>query len=275
MESTLRTAAAAGLVLAACLTGGVTGAAEPLRFKDSRVELTVSAVSNRTVQVVVAPLDEKETARPGPPSTVLVGERPRVALRRRELAGAEEVSAGKLRVRVKPGPLTVSLKGPSGKVVQELAFSEADGTMTFRASAPVLGMGEGAKQFDRRGALYSFKDGWGAWDLPVYGSWVAVPFLIGTDGWALFVHQPRGQFDLRGRDGSFTPAAEQKGLPRERGDEYLWGRDLLVAPVVSGSSAPLPPPRAPRRPGVPGSEQTASGRRLLSGRRAKGRGSGQ
>jgi hypothetical protein len=52
------------LVLAASLTGGVAGAAEPLRFKDSRVELTVSAVSNRTVQVVVAPLDEKETARP-------------------------------------------------------------------------------------------------------------------------------------------------------------------------------------------------------------------
>src|SRR5262249_46710261 len=67
----------------------------------------------------------------------------------------------------------------------------------------------------RRGGLYTMKDGWGAWNLPILGSWVAVPFLVGTDGWVLFVHHPRGQFDLRERTASFKPAADQLGLPLE------------------------------------------------------------
>src|SRR5262249_30486966 len=34
------------------------------------------------------------------------------------------------------------------------------------------------------------------------------PFLIGADGWALFVYQPWGEFDLRGDKGRFIPGNE-------------------------------------------------------------------
>jgi alpha-glucosidase/alpha-D-xyloside xylohydrolase len=189
--------------------------AAPIRYAGNAAELSVSAISEHTVQIVLAPLDEKGQARSAPPSTVLVELQSGLKLRRRELSRAETVSVGKLRVGVKPQPLTISVQGPAGKVAQELVFAEADGLMSFRADAAVLGMGEGARQFDRRGGLYSMKDGWGAWKLPVLGSWVAVPFLIGTDGWALFVHHPRGQFDLRGQRASFTPSAEQRDSPLE------------------------------------------------------------
>src|SRR5262249_12999701 len=189
--------------------------AEVIQYGGRPAELGIGTAGEHTVRVVVAPLDGDGKARPAPPSTVLADPPAPFTLRRRELAGAEEIAVGRLPVRVKAQPLSVSVQGPSGKVVQELAFPGADGSVRFRVGAPVLGMGEGAKQFDRRGALYSFRDGWGAWNLPVYGSWVAVPLLIGTDGWALFVHHPRGQFDLRESAASFTPAADQRDVPLE------------------------------------------------------------
>jgi alpha-glucosidase/alpha-D-xyloside xylohydrolase len=40
-----------------------------------------------------------------------------------------------------------------------------------------------------------------------------VPWLIGTGGWAMFVHQPYGLFDLTGPQGRFTPARADYSLP--------------------------------------------------------------
>jgi alpha-glucosidase/alpha-D-xyloside xylohydrolase len=233
----------AGLVLAVILTYAAPGRGGSIRYAGQAAELSVSTVSEHTVQIVLAPLDEKGKARSAPPSTVLVDQQPRLKLRRRELAGAEAVSEGKLRVEIKPEPLTISIQRPGGKVVQELVFAEADGAMRFRADAPVLGMGEGARQFDRRGSLYTMKDGWGAWNLPVLGSWVAVPFLVGTDGWAVFVHHPRGQFDLRERQASFKAAADQRERPLEL---YVsaWDRPAdVLQEYIRLTGRPVMPPK--------------------------------
>jgi alpha-glucosidase (family GH31 glycosyl hydrolase) len=230
--------------LAALLVVGAarTASAEAVRYAGSPAELSLSAVSERTVRITLAPLDEKGKAHPAPLSTVLVDLPSEPKLRRQELTGAEEVSLGEARVQVKPQPLTVSVRAPSGKVVQELVCDEADGAVRFRAGAPVLGMGEDAKQFDRRGVLYTMRDGWGAFNLPVYGSWVAVPFVIGTDGWALFVHHPRGSFDLRKPEASFTPAADQRRLPLDL-FVIAWDRpaDVLGEYVRLTGRAVLPP----------------------------------
>src|SRR5262249_40075208 len=127
--------------------------AAPVTYWGNNAELTVSAVSDRTVRIVVAPLDEKGSPRPGAASTALVEQQPQLKLTRRDPAGPEDAAAGKLRVRITPDPLTITVTGPSGKVVQELALAD-DGSMTFRTPAPVLGMGEGGPQFDRRGQQY-------------------------------------------------------------------------------------------------------------------------
>ena len=111
-----------------------------------------------------------------------------------------------LTVTVTQQPLTVSVRRKDGKLVQELKFDEGtNGAFSFRTEAPVLGLGEGAQQFDRRGALYPMEPSWGGWNRPVLGSVVPSPFLIGTEGWAMFVHQPEGQFDLRDGKGRFIP----------------------------------------------------------------------
>lgn len=185
--------------------------AAEIQYGGARAELTVSAVSERTVQIVLAPLDEKGAVRSGPPSTVLVEQKPELKLRRRELKDTEEVTAGKLRVQIKREPLTVTVTGPAGKVVQELVVNETDGSVSFRTAAPVLGMGEGGQQFDRRGALHRLVNGQVAPFLATHGGTILVPFLIGTDGWALFVHRPWGEFDLREGKGRFLPRKEALG----------------------------------------------------------------
>src|SRR5262245_57780187 len=129
----------------------------PIHFAGQNAELTVSEVSERTVRVELATLDENGRLRPATPSTVLVPFPASEKLRVRELSGEKELAAGLLRVSIKPQPLTVSVRRADGKLVQELAFDEAASTnagVAFRTDAVVLGLGEGAQQFDRRGAFY-------------------------------------------------------------------------------------------------------------------------
>jgi alpha-glucosidase/alpha-D-xyloside xylohydrolase len=200
-----RSAPLAGLALLVCLTSPPAAAAGPLRLGDGPAELSVAAVSERTVRIALAPLDEAGNPRRGPASTVLVPLSPETKLRVRELPEAREVRAGQLRVRVRPDPLTVTVHGPGDRVVQELVVAEADGAVSFRTPAPVLGLGEGGPQFDRRGSYHRLVNGQLAPLLATHGGTVVVPFLIGTDGWALFVHRPFGDFDLRGGAGRFLP----------------------------------------------------------------------
>src|SRR5262249_36517170 len=101
-----------------------------------------------------------------------------------------------------------------GNLVQRFVFDEAGGTnagVAFRTVAPVFGLGEGAQQFDRRGALYPMQPSWGGWNRPVLGSVVPSPFVVGADGWALFAHRPEGQFDLRESRGRFIPRQDAQG----------------------------------------------------------------
>jgi hypothetical protein len=92
-------------------------------------------------------------------------------------------------------------------VVQQLVWGSDEGTLVFRTEAPVFGLGEGAPGLDRRGSLYPMQDGWGAANRPICGSRISVPFLIGADGWALFLP------DLRNRPGVFHAGTSASSLP--------------------------------------------------------------
>jgi alpha-glucosidase/alpha-D-xyloside xylohydrolase len=188
--------------------------ASPIRFAGHDAELVLSEISERTLRVGLFPLDDQGHSRPPTPSTVLVPFPSNEKLRARWLTGAKELRAGRLRVTVKTQPLTVTVRRQNGQLVQELTFDEAGGTnagVAFHTDAPVLGLGEGAQQFDRRGALYPMEPSWGGWNRPVLGSVVPSPFLIGTDGWALLAHRPEGQFDLREGKGRFIPKQDPEG----------------------------------------------------------------
>jgi alpha-glucosidase/alpha-D-xyloside xylohydrolase len=206
----LKVGLAACVAVVALMVGAASAPAAPVRYGGANGELAVALVSERMVQVVLAPLDDKGKPRPVPPSTALLEQKPALKLRCRAVTKAEEVAAGKLRVRLKPEPLTLTLVSPSDRVVQELTFA-ADGSVTFRTPAPVLGLGEGGPQFDRRGNYYRLVNGQVSPLLATHGGTIRVPFLLGTDGWAMFLHGPSGEFDLRHGKGRFLPSKATLG----------------------------------------------------------------
>src|ERR1043166_6558228 len=193
------------------------GAVGALMFAGRPSELVISQVSERTLRVTLSPLDEHGRPMPAPKSAVLIPFSSKVALRTRELAAERKFRIGKLHVSIKPEPLTISVHAANGKLVQQLVFTGSDSTIyiAFRTDAPVLGLGEGANQFDRRGHFYRMINGQIAPFLATHGGTIPVPFLIGTDGWALFFYQPWGEFDLRNDTGRFLPGRESK-VPIDR-----------------------------------------------------------
>jgi alpha-glucosidase/alpha-D-xyloside xylohydrolase len=225
--------------------------ADAIRYCGKDAELTVSTVSDRTVLISLAPLDEKGNPRPAPLTAAFVEQKPQVKLRRRDLKDTEEIQAGGLRltVKLKPGALEIKLQGPSGKILQQFDLADTDGVVTFQTPAPVLGLGEGSHQFDRRGqAKYPMLNGQRAPYLATHGGTIPVPFLIGTDGWAMFIRGPWGEFTFGGDRGQFHPQKKVRGLeplelyftrldqPAEALTEYyrLTGRPVMPPKWVMG-----------------------------------------
>jgi alpha-glucosidase/alpha-D-xyloside xylohydrolase len=186
--------------------------AESLRLAGEPAELSIQEISDRTIRIELAPLDERGVPRAEAASSDLVSFPSKEKLRIRELGSTKEFRAGKLRVRVQPNPLTISVRRSDGSLVQTLTFeSNTNAAVTFQTESPILGMGEGEQQFDRRGKLYPMINGQLSPMLATHGATIPVPFLIGTDGWALFVQEPGGQFDLRDGKGRFMPQSKAAG----------------------------------------------------------------
>ena len=207
-----------GLIALGAFLSCSAGAA--IQINKTPVELMIAQVSERTVRLTLAPLDEQGRPRPDPASTVLAPFESVEKLRIRELPAARDVQAGRLQIRVEPQPLTVTVRRADGRVVQQLTVDENDGSVTFRTEAPVFGLGEGRQQFDRRGFFYNFVNGQTTF-LATHSATIPVPFLIGADGWSMFIHNPPpaptdpreanrpwGQFDLRGETAGPPPARD-------------------------------------------------------------------
>jgi alpha-glucosidase/alpha-D-xyloside xylohydrolase len=100
----------------------------------------------------------------------------------------------------------VRVEDKDGRLVQQLRLDEQTGALTFLLGDKlVLGFGEGGPQFDRRGATYTNRNGQGGYQLRTHGGRVPIQWLIGTSGWAIYIHHPLGAFDLTGKEGRLTP----------------------------------------------------------------------
>jgi alpha-glucosidase (family GH31 glycosyl hydrolase) len=179
----------------------------PLRFAGRDIELRITAVSDRTIRVTLAPVNTP----PLEAGPVLVSRTwPEPALRLTELPAERLLMLGPLRVSIRPGPLTVEVTTQEGKPVQRLAFEDDTGVVRFRlGDGPVLGLGSGGARFDRRKTYDAMNNGHRAGEFQIFGSRIPIPFLIGTEGWGLFFHRPyRGSFDLRDAEGRFEARPE-------------------------------------------------------------------
>jgi len=175
------------------------------------VEIAIASVSPSTVRVTVVPttLGDLRSAIPDDGALVPAAAGRAVGVTRE---APTSVRAGNLVVRIAPTPPAVTIESADGTLVQRLAFSETAPTIAFAlGKGPVLGLGEGGPQFDRKGSTFAARNGQGGYQLRTHGGRVPVQWLVGTDGWGLFIHHPLGAFDLTGSEGTLTPA--DRSLP--------------------------------------------------------------
>ncbi len=124
------------------------------------------------------------------------------------------VKAGDLNVKVSASPLIFAISGADGTAIQRLKVDGASGVVSFATgNSPLLGLGEGGPQFDRRGSVDTMKRGQGGYKLETNGGRVPIPWLIGTAGWAMFFHAPFGTFDFSGAESKFLPAGPEAAYP--------------------------------------------------------------
>jgi alpha-glucosidase/alpha-D-xyloside xylohydrolase len=177
------------------------------------VEIALASISLSTIRItVIAAESTKPQQIPNDGSLVQAAwVSPRA--RFRTLSRGQETRLGNLVVRIQGNPLNFSIEEKGGRVVQQLRIDDA-GNLHFQiADGPVLGFGEGGPQFDRRGNKDQMRNGQGGYRLRTHGGRAAIPWLIGTAGWALFIHQPFGTFDLTGKEGHFNPVNSATALP--------------------------------------------------------------
>ena len=177
------------------------------------VEIQVVSVSAHTVRLSVIPVKDRQLVSIpadgslvksswGDPSLKVRGETPTGTAR-----------CGDLNIAVSSSPLTFAITTAKGAPVQRIRVEDS-GVVTFEVgSSPLLALGEGGPQFDRHGLTDTTRNGQSGYKLRTHGARVAIPWIIGTSGWAMFIHHPHGTFDLTGTEGKFTPESPERALP--------------------------------------------------------------
>jgi len=196
-------AASAGLAF----TGGILrGESADIVIAGQRCEIEVAAVSAHTVRILVRPLEDGQPGRVPVTGALAQEDTGRSVARAREAADVSRVRAGDLTVRFIEGPPTLHIETVNGPLQRLTLDTAAPGFSFLLGDGPLLGLGEGGPQFDRRGAADPMRNGQGGYRLATHGTRAPVQWLIGTlNGWALFIHQPYGAFDFTGEQGRFTP----------------------------------------------------------------------
>jgi alpha-glucosidase (family GH31 glycosyl hydrolase) len=177
-------------------------------------EIQISSVSANTLRLSMRPVkDGKVSAIPMDGSLVQSSWGAPVATLQGDWQ-AQPVKAGNLTVHAAPHPLVFTIKNKMGETIQQLAVDRASGVVHFQTGrSPLLGLGEGGPQFDRRGSVDKMISGQGAYRLETHGGRAPIPWIIGTEGWAMYFHQPVGTFDFTGAQSKFEPASPGCSLP--------------------------------------------------------------
>ena len=180
-------------------------------FQDSKLELagravklTITAISTHTLRINFTPLEAEPDPVPASNDSLvqLNWPGPQKQFKQPESNSFQLLS---FTIKVNAGPLSLEVL-KNQRTVQHFAIDPKTAGVSFKiGNSPILGFGEGGPQFDRRGMTDQMRSGQGGYRLRTHGGRVPIPWLIGTDGWALYIHQPEGTFDLTGEKGFFIP----------------------------------------------------------------------
>ena len=196
-----------------CLPGeSLKASVQPLRIAGQDVEIQINPVSRHTFRLsivafragraVPVPTDGSLAQSSWASPTVFRGaDQPQI------------VRCGDLKLQISFLPLTFTITTNKGREIQRLTVDAQTGILSFSTgNSPLFGLGEGGPQFDRRGSTDLMVSGQGGYQLGTHGGRVPIPWLIGTSGWAMFIHQPFGTFDFTGAESTFRPAKPEQPL---------------------------------------------------------------
>jgi alpha-glucosidase (family GH31 glycosyl hydrolase) len=199
-------AAGAGAILT---RGVVRGQSSDIMVAGRPVEIVVSSLSPSTVRITVMPIAGGKPNAVPVDSALTPGGEGRAVATVRAFEQFKPVRAGTLTVRFTAEPPTLHIETAKGQPVQRLVLDARAGGMSFRLSrGPLLGLGSGGPQFDRKGSTDRMRSGQGGYQLGTNGSRMPIQWLVGTDGWGMYIHHPLGAFDFTGAEGKFAPAPE-------------------------------------------------------------------
>ncbi len=195
-------AAGAGILMT---HGIIRGQSSEIMIAGKPVEIVVSSVSASTVRLQALPIEDGK-AGTVPVDGALVSEGKTLA-NGRSTDRFDPVRAGNLVVRFTPDPPTLVIETDTGRPVQKLTLSKSEPGISFLlGQGPLLGMGQGGPQFDRKGSTDRMRSGQGGYQLSTHGGRVPIQWLIGTEGWGMFIHHPLGTFDFTGDEGKLAPS---------------------------------------------------------------------
>jgi alpha-glucosidase (family GH31 glycosyl hydrolase) len=204
--------------------GASSGAEGALQIAGKEVEIQLTPASPHTFRITVQPIQDGKLGEIPDDGTLVRTNFGAPAARFRGAPKAQSLKVGDLRVKFNPSPLSFAVQTAKGETVQHIQIDRQTAVISFNTgNAPILGLGEGGPQFDRRGNTERMASGSGGYNLRNFGSRVPIPWLIGTGGWAMYIRHPFGRFDFTGADSKFQPAP----------------------PVVPGGGRGAPPPPPP------------------------------
>lgn len=205
-RDTLKRLSSAGAGVLSCSSLIKAAPDTPIQIAGRDVEISVTNVAAKIVRISVLPLENGKPQAIPQEGTLLEQEWPKPVARFASLSAERTIRSGDLRVKLQPDPLTVRVESRDGVLIQQLRVEKQTGSISFNTGdKPILGFGEGGPQYDRRGSTYTNRNGQGGYQLRTHGGRVPIQWLIGTGGWAMFVHHPLGAFDLTGTEGRLTP----------------------------------------------------------------------
>ncbi|MGB7022939.1 MAG: TIM-barrel domain-containing protein [Candidatus Acidiferrales bacterium] len=185
-----------------------------LHIGGQNAEIQIGSVSKHTFRLSILPIKDGRVATV-PTDGSLVRESWGVPIAKmRGAVGARTIKAGSVNVRIAADPLTFTIETDAAEQIQQIKVDEETGIVSFvTGESPILALGEGGPQFDRRGSTDRMRSGQGGYKLATHGGRVPIPWLIGTAGWAMFIHQPFGTFDFTGAESKFLPESPDAALP--------------------------------------------------------------
>src|SRR5215469_8676633 len=174
---------------------------------DPQIEVQATPVTAHTLRLSLVPA--ADTSKSIPSDGSLIKESWGTPVRATRQATNNEISIANFRLKISWSPLSIAIADEQEKLIQQFDWNSDTNVLSFlTGTSPLLGLGEGGQQFDRRGSTDAMRSGQGGYKLATHGGRVPIPWIVSTSGWAIFFHQPFGTFDFTSSVIKFQASSE-------------------------------------------------------------------